>query len=373
MQLLKNIFRRAPLFRQQHRSQVDRLFAEPWFIDKIDFVDGNLTVHGWAFIDVERPDGDYAGRFSFNGRAFDRVDYPLLRQDVGDVFPARRGAERSGFVLRAGNLSTPYRDGLLEISCDDRVATGSAAGRNSWFVPDPALHANLPDEDRRFRVIANRDPASFLMSGCTDFNRLDHACRAVSGRSIADHARVLDWGCGCGRLARHFRSPANNLYGCDIDTDNVVWCAENLPGHYSVSSLRPPVPYPDGAFSVIYGLSVFTHFRPAIEALWLAELRRVAAPGALLLMTIHGRTTVDFARLGAGASEALLKLIQWQGIVFSGRNDQLDGHAEHEGEYVNVYHSHDYIRRVWGEHFDVVDILPGYIFTHDLVIMRKRS
>jgi hypothetical protein len=135
--------------------------------------------------------------------------------------------------------------------------------------------------------------------------------------------------------------------------------------------LRPPLSYGDGVFNVIYGLSVFTHFRPAMEELWLAELRRVAAPGAILLMTIHGRTTVDFARLGSAASQALLKLIEWQGIVVSGRNDQLDGHANHEAEYVNVYHSQRYIRETWAKQFEIIDILPGYIFTHDLVIMRK--
>lgn len=90
-------------------------------------------------------------------------------------------------------------------------------------------------------------------------------------------------------------------------------------------------------------------------------------------MTIHGHTTVDYAHVGAAASQALIKLIEWQGIVFGGRNDQLDGHANHQNEYVNVYHSHRYIREVWAKHFEIIDILPGYIFTHDLVIMRKTA
>jgi SAM-dependent methyltransferase len=352
--------------------QIDRFPAEPWFVDVVDASGSGLKVQGWAFIDKRRPDGDYSPRFSFNGRPFDSVLYPLVRKDVGDLFPARRDAEQCGFILTAIDVGSPYRDGVLEITCRDEAASGAAAGRNSWFVPDPALHKNLPDEDRRYRVIANRDAASFLMSGCTDLNRLDRACNYVTGKHIAGHARVLDWGCGCGRLARHLDASATSLFGCDIDAENIAWCAENLPGQFSVSSLRPPLSYGDGVFNVIYGLSVFTHFRPAMEELWLAELRRVAAPGAILLMTIHGRTTVDFAQLGSAASKALLKLIEWQGIVVSGRNDQLDGHANHEAEYVNVYHSQRYIRETWAKHFEIIDILPGYIFTHDLVIMRAR-
>lgn len=88
-------------------------------------------------------------------------------------------------------------------------------------------------------------------------------------------------------------------------------------------------------------------------------------------MTIHGLTAVDFARLGATEYVGLKGSIEKRGIVVSSENTQIDGHADHQGEYVNVFHSADYIRRAWTRHFHLVDILPGYIFTHDLVIMRK--
>jgi len=349
-----------------------RFPAEPWFIDSIDASDGTLTVQGWAFVDQPRPDGDYSARFAFNGRPFDRVAYPLTRNDVGDCFPARKGAKECGFVLAAAAAADVYPGGVLEVTCHDRATPPIASGRDSWFIPDPTLHADLPDEDRRFRVIGNRDPLAFLMSGCTDFNRLDRACAAVTGTHIAEHASILDWGCGCGRIARHLAPLTRNFSGCDIDIDNVAWCMEHLPGRYSASSLRPSLPYKEGAFDLIYGISVFTHFRTEIEALWLSELLRVAAPGALLLMTVHGQTTVDYARLDVAARRALLKHIERKGILCSGRNDQLDGHAVHEDEYVNVYHSQGYIHRAWGRLFEIVEVLRGYIFTHDLVIMRKR-
>jgi SAM-dependent methyltransferase len=261
---------------------------------------------------------------------------------------------------------------VLEITCRDVATSPAASGRDSWFIPDPALHDDLPDEDRRYRVIGNRVASGFLMSGCTDFNRLDRACVAFTGKHMAEHRGVLDWGCGCGRIARHLPWRAAGVCGCDIDADNVAWCAEHLPGRYSISSLRPPLHYDEGAFDLIYGVSVFTHFRPELEALWLAELQRVAAPGALLLMTVHGPTTVDYAWHDMATRQALLNRIEREGILCSGRNDQLDGHAAHEGEYVNVYHSQQYIRRTWGGYFEIVEVLPGYLFTHDLVVMRKR-
>jgi SAM-dependent methyltransferase len=356
-------------FAQQFASTA-RFLAEPWFIDAID-TSGSLTVQGWAFVDEPRPGGDYSARFRFNGRRFDRVDYPLERKDVGDCFRARQGAKDCGFVLVANDVANPYPGGTLEVVCSDRATPPAASGRDSWFIPDPDLHRDLPDEDRRFRVIGNRDPSGFLMSGCTDFHRLDRACFSISGKHIAEHASVLDWGCGCGRIARHLPRLPHRFRGCDIDADNVAWCTGHLPGRYSTSSLRPPLPYEEAAFDLIYGVSVFTHFRPELEALWLAELKRVAAPGALLMMTVHGRTTVDYARHGVAARYALLKRIEHEGILCSARNAQLDGHAVHEDEYVNVYHSQRYIDRTWGRHFEIVAVLPGYLFTHDLVIMRS--
>jgi SAM-dependent methyltransferase len=348
-----------------------RFPAEPWFIDAID-TSGPLTVRGWAFVDELRPDGDYAARFAFNRRRFDRVDYPLERKDVGDCFPTRRRAKSCGFVLAANDAASLYPGGVLEITCADVATTPIASGRDSWFFPDPDLHGDLPDEDRRFRVIGNRDASGFLMSGCTDFHRLDRACVATTGRHVAEHRSVLDWGCGCGRIARHLPRLMHGYYGCDIDADNVAWCAEHLPGRYSISTLRPPLPYKEGTFDLIYGVSVFTHFRPELEALWLVELQRVAMPGALLMMTVHGQTAVDYSLPDVSARRTLIKQIEREGIWCTGRNDQLDGHAAHEDEYVNVFHSRHYVHRTWGRYFEILQILPGYVFTHDLVIMRKR-
>jgi hypothetical protein len=93
----------------QHFAGTARFLDEPWFIDAID-TSGSLTVQGWAFVDEPRPGGDYSDRFSFNGRRFDRVDYPLERKDVGDCFRARQRAKECGFVLVASRIqAAPWR------------------------------------------------------------------------------------------------------------------------------------------------------------------------------------------------------------------------------------------------------------------------
>ena len=364
--------------------------VKPCVVDKVEHVpDKCLTLKGWVFQDTGSSACDPLMRFSVNGDAPIAVEYPTPRPDVQNVFRQRRDAEMSGFAVTA---SCEFRNGVLEFRCVDSQTTSLDRGRESWFYPDPKLHENLPDEDRRYRVIGNRDQIGFLGTGATDAFRIKAAydnLREVS-RSGASRwverlssmfgrekwfggGTVLDWGCGCGRVARHLApSLRSRFFGCDIDADNVSWCAANLPGSYKASKLSPPLPYDDRSFDVIYGISVFTHLRANWEEIWLKELHRVLKPGGTILMTVHGQTAIDFAALEPQILEELMGRVDREGLVVSSENDQLNGFVEFPSEYVNVFHSDKHIRDVWGRCFDNIKVLPGYIYTHDLVIATKR-
>jgi len=349
---------------------VPKLVAEPWYVDQVSIDGPQLSVAGWSMpVDTIEPTG---GWFSVNGRRFDSIRYPLPRDDVGNVFWQRAGAAHSGFECSIADLPTPYVNGVMEIRRNRPDTPDVERGRDSWFKPDPSLHVDIPDDDRRFRVIGDRDPVGFLVSGATDYHRLDRALVAVSGTHLHEFSRVLDWGIGCGRVARHFpASRGSILTGCDIDGDNIDWCTKHLSGTFVASELTPPLPFADATFDVVYGISVFTHFREPMQLRWLEELSRVTRPGALLLLTVHGQTAIDFSRLSASDYARVTSDVQRAGILVSGTNTQLDGHADHGGEYVNVYHSAEYVQRTWSRFFNVVHILPGYILHHDLVVLRK--
>ena len=349
---------------------VPQLVAEPWYVDQVAIDGPRLSIAGWSMpVDTVEPAD---GWFSVNGRRFDSIRYPLPRADVGNVFWQRTGAAQSGFECSIAELPEPYVNGVMEIRRNRPDTRDLERGRDSWFKPDPALHADIPDDDRRFRVIGDRDPVGFLVSGATDYHRLDRALVAVSGTHLHEFSSVLDWGVGCGRVARHFpASRGGVLTGCDIDRDNIDWCAAHVPGTFVASELTPPLPFADSTFDVVYGISVFTHFREPMQLRWLEELARVTRPGALLLLTVHGQTAIDFSRLSGSDYARVTSDVQRAGILVSGTNSQLDGHADHGGEYVNVYHSAEYVQRTWSRFFNVVHILPGYILHHDLVVLRK--
>ena len=70
---------------------------------------------------------------------------------------------------------------------------------------------------------------------------------------VDDADAILDFGCGCGRIARHFRSLKKaKLYGTDYNPELVAWCQRNLPfAEFGVNQLQPPLPYADAKFGFI--------------------------------------------------------------------------------------------------------------------------
>jgi len=351
-------------------GQVRRLVAEPWLIDAITLSEDRAAVRGWALQDPDAPEAQPASsRFLVNDAPPIEVRYPLARPDVQRVLWRRADATQSGYELVA---NASYPNGVMKITCRDTAATGPEQARQNWYVPDPALHRDLPDPERRFRVIANRDAEGFLLWGATDALRLRDAYEAVTGKTWADLSAVLDWGVGCGRVARHLAPGlGNRFHGCDIDADNVNWCRGHLPGTYKESKLQPPLPYQSNSFDVVYGVSVFTHLRAQWEEAWLEELHRVLRPGGTMLVTVHGRTTVDFASLAPSEYQILIRRIEEEGLVMTSSNSQLDGFVDHPEEYVNVFHSERRIQEQWGRGFKDIKQLRGFIFTHDLVVATK--
>jgi SAM-dependent methyltransferase len=106
---------------------------------------------------------------------------------------------------------------------------------------------------------------------------------------------VLDFGCGCGRLARqmiHQRPRPRRYVGFDLHAGMIRWCRNNLaphaPGfiflHHDVhnSSFNPgkgkpplrPMPVEDRSVSLLIALSVFTHTIEPHAEYYLSEAAR---------------------------------------------------------------------------------------------------
>jgi SAM-dependent methyltransferase len=158
--------------------------------------------------------------------------------------------------------------------------------------------------------------------------------------------RVLDLGCGAGRVLRHFTDEARDaeIWGCDIDEPSIAWLREQLcpPLHVVATDEAPPLPFDDGSFDLIWAISVFSHLTD-LWAEWLLEVHRLLADSGILIATFVDHT----------GSEVL-----WGERVDEdrvGMNRLMRANPWASGGPV-VLHSEWWIRAHWGRAFSVEEI-----------------
>jgi cyclopropane fatty-acyl-phospholipid synthase-like methyltransferase len=218
---------------------------------------------------------------------------------------------------------------------------------------------NIPPASLRKRVHGSEDQASFELVGKTVAQDL---LEVIKPRlQLESQSNILDFGCGCGRIMSYFDKGSASIYGTDIDAEAIAWCKGNLAGlaSFTVNSEWPPLAFEDNFFDLIISISIFTHLPEDMQLAWLSELKRVAKPGALVLLSIHGEHLIpNDAR---GHKEQILRdgHIYTKGAVTEGLPDF----------YQTTHHSEQYINKHWSEFFKIEGILTRRINNHqDLVL-----
>lgn len=214
---------------------------------------------------------------------------------------------------------------------------------------------NLPPSELRYRVGASPDAEEFITIGKTCAADIHNAVLKV-GRDLGSFTRALDFGCGCGRTLVHMRSlaPAAQIDGIDIDAQAIEWCRQNLKfASFKVGKETPPMDYAADTFDFIYVISVFTHLDEDYQFRWLEELRRIAKPGAVLVLTVNGL---------AGNGD--------KGFVFERSYEE----GLFPAWYQNTYHSKDYVLSNFGKYFEVLGYFPRSMNAHqDVVVLEKTT
>lgn len=129
--------------------------------------------------------------------------------------------------------------------------------------------------------------------------------QALAG--LTPQSRVLDAGCGVGRLAiplLDVLSPEGRYEGFDIVPRAIRWCEREIaPRHpgfrFTLANLGNGAyrrgragsaatfrfPYPDASFDVVVATSLFTHLLPDEARNYVEQIGRVLAPGGRCLVT----------------------------------------------------------------------------------------
>lgn len=159
------------------------------------------------------------------------------------------------------------------------------------------VSSDLPMPPREMRVLV----------GPTDEGAFDNPTGEPLFGGLPETAwdSVLDFGCGCGRLARRMalQRPRPRAYvGVDLHAGMVRWCqrelATRLEGfefhHADVrnvgmnpqgSCAQAPLPVPDASVSLFVAWSVFTHLTEGPAEFYLRELARVLRADGIAFTT----------------------------------------------------------------------------------------
>jgi SAM-dependent methyltransferase len=222
----------------------------------------------------------------------------------------------------------------------------------------------LPPSELIFTVAGTFNVKWFLEGGRRGAESI-HDLLAKNNIPLDSLNRILDLGCGCGRVIRHLQPAAKaELYGTDYNAKLIEWCKRNLKfGHFDVNDLTPPLSYNSGKFDFVYALSVFTHLPEHLQLGWMNELNRVIRPGGFLLITTHGKHYLD-------------QLSPTEQARFQNGEMVLRDSGAAGSNWCNVYHPEEYVRTKLAEGFEVVDFIPEGAKGNprqDAVLLRRKS
>ena len=255
----------------------------------------------------------------------------------------------------------------------------SLPGENAYSIKPSNSTAKLP-EGLRSRIPPKE---SWLGYGSDAQDYISNGERHVTGMiraleengfSIGAANRILEFGCGTGRMIRHLPeiAPSAELWGVDISAEHIRWCIENLTPaiHFATTTVVPHLPFEDRYFDLIFCGSVFTHIEDIQES-WLLELGRVLRPSGKLYVTIHDEHTVSLLDTQA-RDHWLAKAMQEQPTYRNNKND-FNMIVIGRGASSQVFYNSRYFQSITPPIFRWISLTPEAYGYQSAVILEKLS
>jgi len=184
-----------------------------------------------------------------------------------------------------------------------------------------ALPHTPPDEEQR---IWTGSAGHELLQDTISFTRILNERSRQHRKQPLTGARILDYGCGFGRILRamlYFTDP-DKLFGVDPWDRSIEICRQHgVLASLAQSEFLPDALPVEGLFDVAYSYSVFTHLSPRATRAALGALRKSISNDGFLAITI--RDVEFWSRWGPSAGfsaekiEALIKAHNSEGFAYA--------------------------------------------------------
>ena len=337
----------------------------------MSFDGGNVTIVGSHL----PPGGDPSALgVEFGPGVIYDFQYPIESPEWAAHFWYWPNAIFSNFMLRI-NLAASARD---SDPFSFRFTYGKGPQKNFpepygrvWIPRDMRASVGLPQDPTQLtRVQTWSDCRTVTMTG---YNAYQVISALFDRYGVSrDGTTIMDWGCGHGRVTRHFIEgwPRATIIGSDIDLENVAWAGNHLPGTEFVHlPLLPPCTLPDCSLDAVFSISVMTHLALDVQLQWLTELARLVRPGGIVLMSFGGPGAVAWSSVWNGAEY----FQKWREEGFhADRVDlALDGKISSDTYYRNTAQTHEHVREYWSDYFHVIEIIPESIGNLDFAVLRR--
>ncbi|MGK2933485.1 MAG: class I SAM-dependent methyltransferase, partial [Solirubrobacterales bacterium] len=237
-------------------------------------------------------------------------------------------------------------------------------------VPEPALQA-----------MYNGASGPTLAAQSVCFYRKVKEMQATHGSNDISQAKVLDFGCGWGRLTRMFAKDLEPglLHGCDPAQSILdVIRQSGVPAKLELSEFLPEsLPFEE-KFDLVFSFSVFTHISETAATRSLEAIHRSLNDDGLFVLTIRPPSYIDFNPLMQPAVDRLgadrLRVLRDPHYVFVPH--ETEGHPQFGGEemhYGEAVITLPYVKKNWTSMFDLLDvsILSGDMYQVALTLRKK--
>lgn len=167
----------------------------------------------------------------------------------------------------------------------------SAATEKDWErlgQVDP-YWAVISNDAYRGRHLSDEQLASFLKSGADHVDDVWRTCRRIFGNDFAPR-RVLDFGCGVGRVTLPLAGRVDSVVGVDI-ADSMLSLARALLDRHSVANVQlvksdATLSAIHGPFDLVHSVIVLQHIPPALGLTLTTRLVELAGDTGVVVLHV---------------------------------------------------------------------------------------